>query len=173
MLIEEVTVTPEMLYSACLKAEAMGALNNSVMKGAGNVVGFVGEAIAQQVLGGTFENLDNEKPNYNYDLLIDGMKVDVKAKRTSVRPLDTYDCSVWAKNTKQKCDAYAFVRVKDSLTVGWFLGTIPKELFYKKARFLEKGEKDPSNGWKVKADCYNLEIKELETWQKTLKSLSK
>lgn len=162
-----------MLISACRKAEAMGPLKGSVTGGSNNVIGFVGEAIVHKVLGGTFENLDNENPNYDYDLLVDDIKVDVKAKRTSVVPLDHYDCSVWAKNTKQKCDAYAFVRVKDSLLTGWFLGTIPKSVFYERARHLRKGDVDPSNGWRVKSDCYNIEIKELMTWQKTHRLLSK
>jgi hypothetical protein len=158
----EVPISAEMRDVACHKAEDMGTLNNSISNGVGNVIGFIGEAITQQVLGGSFANTD--EPNYHYDLLVDDLKVDVKTKRTSVKPLDTYECSVWAKNTRQKCDAYAFVRVKNSLTVGWFLGVMPKKLFYKKATLRMKGEKDPSNRFTIRADCYNIEIKELMQW---------
>lgn len=145
-----------MLLAARADAVQMGQLNNSITKGQGNVAGFVGERIAQAVLGGKLDN------TYDYDLVLpNGKTVDVKTKQTSVEPKDYYDCSVAAFNTKQKCDYYAFVRVKNDLSVGWFLGIISKEDYFKQARHLKKGDKDPSNNYTVRADCYNLAIREL------------
>ena len=155
--MQEIEITLDMIDKARVKAKDMGRLNNSILKGRGSLAGFIGEQIALHCLGGVWEN------TYEYDLILpDGSKVDVKTKQTSVTPLPEYDCSVANFNTKQECDMYAFVRVKGDLTVGWYLGSITKEDYFKKARFMKKGDIDPSNNYKVRADCYNLTIKELD-----------
>ena len=93
----EVVVTGDMLVTARDKAAEMGRLRNSITNGAGNIAGFIGEAIAQQVMGGVLAN------TYDYDLILcNGKTVDVKTKQTSVKPLETYECSIAALNTKQE-----------------------------------------------------------------------
>ena len=155
--MQEVEITLDMIDKARSKSTEMGVLKNSIIRGSGNIAGFVGEQIALQCLGGEWQN------TYEYDILMpDGKRIDVKTKQTSVAPLPDYDCSIAKYNTKQKCDSYAFVRVKKDLTVGWYLGTINKDSFFDKARFMKKGTVDPSNNYKVQADCYNLKIKDLE-----------
>ena len=57
-----------------------------------------------------------------------GIKVDVKTKQTTVKPLPHYECSIAKTSSKQDCDWYIFTRVKKDLSVGWFLGAISKEL---------------------------------------------
>ena len=152
----EVIITQDMLDKANNKSEEMGRLNNSITKGRGNLAGFLGEQIALQVLGGEWSN------TYDYDLVTpDNKKVDVKTKQTTVTPRPYYECSVAKFNTRQKCDSYAFVRVKNTMDVGWFLGSMEHDEYYDKATFLKKGEVDPSNNFTVKADCYNLKIEEL------------
>ena len=152
----EVDLDNGLIEKAKVKAEEMGVLNNSILQGNGSVAGFIGEQIALHCLGGTWEN------TYEYDIVLpDGSKIDVKTKQTSVTPLPEYDCSVANFNTKQECDAYAFVRVRKDFRIGWFLGLISKDVFFKKARFLRKGEIDPSNNFVVRANCYNLSIGEL------------
>jgi hypothetical protein len=152
----EINITQDMLDKAHNKSEEMGRLNNSITKGKGNLVGFLGEQIALQVLGGTWSN------TYDYDLVTpDNKKVDVKTKQTTVTPLPYYECSVAKFNTSQKCDLYAFVRVKNTRDVGWFLGCMEHDEYYEKATFLKKGEVDPSNNFVVRADCYNLKIEDL------------
>ena len=152
-----VAISSEMLDRSKVKANELGKLNNSILKGDGNLVGFLGEEIANLVLKGTIKN------SYDYDLILeDGSKVDVKTKRTTVVPKDFYECSVAAYNTKQKCDYYCFVRVKDDLTCGWFLGVYKKEDYFKDAMFMKQGDIDPSNNFKVKADCYNMKINQLK-----------
>lgn len=155
--MNEVEITLDMIDKARTKSTEMGVLKNSIIRGNGNIAGFVGEQIALQCLGGEWQN------TYEYDILMpDGKRIDVKTKQTSVAPLPDYDCSIAKFNTKQECDSYAFVRVKKDLTVGWYLGTIKKGSFFDKARFMKKGTVDPSNNYKVQADCYNLKIKELD-----------
>lgn len=153
----EVGITAKMLVDARDKAAEMGKLRNSILNGAGNIAGFIGEAIANQVLGGEILN------TYDYDLVLsNGTTLDVKTKQTSVKPLDTYDCSIANLNTKQKCDYYCFVRVKNDFTVGWYLGVYPKEQYMLDSVFMKRGTIDPSNGYTVKSDCYNLKINQLK-----------
>jgi len=150
-----------MLLRARDKAKELGQLRNSITKGAGNLVGFVGEEIAYAVLYKAYKRVRFVN-NYDYDILVDGWRVDVKTKATSVKPLSSYQCSVSALNTKQACDVYAFVRVKNDLTVGWWCGNIAKDRFFNKAVFCKKGSDD--NGYVFKSDCYNVPIKDLKLW---------
>ena len=153
----EIVISPAMLVEARDKAAEMGQLRNSIIRGAGNIAGFIGEAIAQQVLGGKLCN------TYDYDLVLDnGTKLDVKTKQTGYVPLPSYDCSIAALNTKQDCDYYAFVRVKNDFSVGWYLGVYNKDQYMKDAVFMQKGTIDPSNGYTVKSDCYNIKIDQLK-----------
>ena len=157
----EVQVTQDMIDNAKSKSEEMGALNNSIRRGEGNLVGFIGEQVALAVLGGSWSN------TYDYDLITpEGKKVDVKTKQTTVAPRSYYECSVAKFNTKQQCDVYAFVRVKSSLDTAWFLGVMDKKEYYKRATPLKRGDVDPSNNFTVRADCYNLKIADLENVEK-------
>ena len=154
----EIAVSATMLVEARDKSVEMVSLYNSITRGAGNIAGFIGEAIAQHVLGGELFN------TYDYDLVLpDGTKVDVKTKQTGYVPLPSYDCSIAALNTKQDCDYYCFVRVHHNLSVGWYLGVYNKDQYMKDAVFMQKGTVDPSNGYTVKSDCYNLAIHKLQS----------
>ena len=115
--------------------------------------------IVVSVLGGEASN------TFDYDIVLDdGTKVDVKTKRTSSPPLPHYSCSVAKFNTRQDCDVYAFVRIKYDLSTGWYLGHISKNDFYLRATEHKRGEHDPSNGFVFRADCYNLPIQDLESY---------
>ena len=153
----EVVITGDMLVTARDKAAEMGRLRNSIISGAGNLAGFIGEAVAQQVMGGVLTN------TYNYDLILcNGKTVDVKTKQNSVKPLETYECSVAALNTTQECDYYALFRVNNDFSVGWFLGVYEKQQYMLDAKYLTKGTIDTDNGYVVKSDCYNLPIHQLK-----------
>lgn len=153
----EVKITEEMIAKAQQSAEEMGKLRNSIRKGEGNLVGFIGEQVAHQVLGGFIDN------TYDHDIVLDDFMttVDVKTKETTCAPKPYYSCSVADYNTKQKCDYYAFVRVKKDLSVGWYLGVYPKQSYVKDAVFLKAGDFDPDNNFTVKSDCYNIPISKL------------
>lgn len=153
----EVDITPEMVSLAQQKDKEMGTLRNSITKGEGNVVGFLGEIIANSVLKGRIEN------TYEYDIILsNGTTVDVKTKKTTAQPKPSYDCSVAAFNTKQKCTVYCFVRVHSDLKKGWVLGMYDKKDYFTDAIFLQRGDVDPSNNYTVKSDCYNMKIQDLQ-----------
>jgi len=151
--MQEIKITKGMLADASNRAKELGILKNSISKGKGNVAGMLGEEIVLKVLGGKL------KSSYDYDIILpDGSTTDVKTKLTTVKPLPKYSCSVSAYNIRQKCDSYTFVRVKKDLTVGWFLGSINKLDFFNEARFVEKGEIDPTNEYKARTSCFNCPI---------------
>jgi hypothetical protein len=156
----EIEITEQMKKRAWKKARKMGELNNSITNGDGNIAGFLGEEVANQIINGTISN------TYDYDIISsDGTKWDVKTKRCTSPPREHYECSVAAYNTKQHCDNYVFVRIENingKWGRAWFLGIYNKKDYLKDAKFLKKDQIDSSNNFKVKADCYNLPIYKLK-----------
>ena len=65
-----VPITSAMKGKATRSANRMGRIRNSIMRGKGNVYGFLGEQIAQLVLGGELVN-KGKKYDVNYDLILD------------------------------------------------------------------------------------------------------
>jgi len=161
--MKNIKIEKEDINLAKKMASSMGTLNNSITKGQGNVIGFLGEIIVAKELGITLDN------TYDYDLIFNNKKIDVKSKKVSSAPRDYYECSVAALNTRQKCDLYAFTRIKNDLSEGWILGCLEKEKYLSDSKFLKKGSIDPDNNWKVLTDCYNLPINKLETVDKLIK----
>lgn len=162
----KVEITNKMLKKAQKKADDLGQLKNSIMKGKGNLTGFLGEEIVKSFLSARSSNTKN------YDIVHNKKKYDVKTKLTTKEPLPEYDCSIASYNTVQECDSYIFVRIQkdkeDNLICGWILGWMDKEDYFQNAEYWPKGKIDPSNGYRVKASCYNLKIKDL----KCIKELS-
>ena len=153
----EVKITGFHIESAKTLAEDLGQLKNSITSGDGNLSGFIGEVVTSEITGSSHSN------TYDYDLILpSGKTVDVKTKRTNYAPREYYDCSVAAFNTKQKCDHYAFVRVKNDLSIAWILGFYEKATYFQDAKFHKKGDYDPDNRFTFKADCYNMKISNLE-----------
>jgi hypothetical protein len=155
----KIPILKEMIINAELRSNAMGVLNNSITHGKGNIAGFIGEEVANAVIGGTIVD------THDYDILTqNGKRVDVKTKRCTSAPKDYYECSIAKYNTKQNCDCYVFVRVEyteNGWDRAWLLGYYPKDLYFQKARYLQKGQIVDNNNFKVKADCYNMKIKDL------------
>ena len=130
----EIEITQDMKKRAWRKARQMGEINNSITKGDGNIAGFLGEEVANDIIKGDISN------TYDYDIVKDGVKCDVKTKRCTSEPKPYYECSVAAYNTKQKCDYYVFVRLENingRWTRAWVLGCCNKNKYFKNARFLK------------------------------------
>ena len=150
-----INITDKDIKEAKLLANSMGKLRNSITKGQGNVHGFLGEIITSKFLKSKLNN------TYDYDIIHNNLKIDVKTKRVTTPPRDYYECSVASLNTKQLCDIYVFTRILKDMTKGWLLGYINKKDYFDKAVLLKKGDIDLSNNWKVLTDCYNLPINKL------------
>ena len=153
--MKHINITKQNIQQAQTLAEEMGQLKNSITKGQGNIHGFLGEIIVSKFLDIEISN------TYDYDMIFNNIKIDVKTKRVTTPPRDYYECSVANLNTKQRCDIDVFTRILKDMTQGWILGYINKEDYFKKSTFMKKGEVDPSNNWKVSTDCYNLPINKL------------
>lgn len=138
------------------EAEDLGDLGEgSITRGGGNYAGIFGELLFVEVFGGERAN------TYNYDIIYEGVKVDVKTKRRSVAPEPYYECSIADYNTEQECDYYYFVSVLDNYEHAWMLGCYEKGQYMHDATFHKKGEIDGDNDYMFKADCWNLPISEL------------
>jgi hypothetical protein len=136
-------------------------LKNSIVKGKGNIYGATGEVITADYFKGKGCLVDTIS-TYDYDLIVDGYKIDVKAKHTNVKPRPHYLATVTNFNTTQQCDFYLFARILKDLSKGWVLGYINPSKFYDLAEFVNKGDLDV-NGWAFKADCHNIQIKDLSS----------
>jgi len=156
-----VQITPEQVQRAS-ELYSFGALKDSITKGKSNIYGALGEVIVHDYLKGKGKNV-KIVGDVNFDIVSNGKKLDVKTKRTSVPPIQSFNCSVAAYNTRQECDYYVFVRVMEDQSEAWIVGYTGKEEFYKRAKFYRKGQADPVlPAWKFTADCYNLEIGKLQ-----------
>lgn len=122
----------------------------------GKLAGFLCEQIFVDNFGGELVN------SYNYDILLNGLKIDIKTKRCSSEPLGEYTCSVSAyQKDKQDCDYYVFFRALNDLSKVWVLGAISKEEFFKKATFVPKGTRD--GRFVASADMYSMKISDLDS----------
>jgi hypothetical protein len=150
-----VTITTDMIDRATILAEKLGKLNNSILSGKGNFAGFLGQEMFLKQFGGVPAN------DYDFDIVYNGKRIEIKTKNTTVTPRDYYMCSVAAYNTAQDSDYYAFCRVKVSDNIGWICGFYPKNKYFIDATFLKQGDYDPDNDYYVRADCWNLPISKL------------
>ena len=92
-------ISQNALRRARARAEKLPLLNNSIRRGEGSLVAYIGEEVAKNVLNGQI------KDTYDYDIVYQDTKVDVKTKERTVAPKPYYECSVADFNTKQDCDS--------------------------------------------------------------------
>lgn len=155
----EIDITADMIRLAQEKANELGQLSNSIRQGRGNLAGFLGEAVVDAAWGGGISS-----NTYDFDATLEGEKFEIKTKDRTVPPALHYEASVANYNTKQRAGYYVFVSLlrRDTLfTKGYVIGIIPTSDYYKEATFRRVGEIDPSNGWTVRANCYNLPYEKL------------
>lgn len=160
-----VNITESMIALAKEKAKNLGTLRNSIRKGEGNLAGFLGEmAFAQK-----FHNKCQLSNSYDRDIKAGKFNVEIKTKDRTVFPKITYECSIANYNTSQDSDFYVFVslfRQNGKYVKAFILGFMNKKEYFEKSKFLAEGTVDPSNDWKVSADCWNLPIHELISFKK-------
>lgn len=151
-----------MIQVAQRKADKIGLLRNSISSGKGNLVGALGEIIVSAYL-----NIDIHKKqefSYNYDILFNGKKIEVKSKTCNSIPLPEYECSIAEYNTIQECDYYVFTRIRQNLEEGWILGAIPKQEFFNNCKVFPKGT--PQANWRAgesfRCNTFNIAINRLK-----------
>lgn len=138
-------------------------LKDSISEGKSNIIGAIGEIVVRDWYSKDHNVIDES--TFNYDLIINGIKVDVKSKNTIYEPKPHYAIHIPAANIKQKCDVYLFVRINLERRIAYLTGWIPKDEFFEKATFIKKGTPGVSPNFVHKADSYNLEIQNLNKCQ--------
>ena len=163
----EVVISDDMVERAKHKSKEMGTLNNSIRDGAGNLAGFLGEEIVLKAWAGS-----TSANTYQHDIKFEEVSFEVKSKDRTVLPKLDYECSVAKFNTRQRADFYVFTSLyrpnRDNPTLytkGHILGIINKAEYFQHAKHLRKGDLDPSNGWVVRAECYNLPYEQLNRFE--------
>ena len=157
----EAPFTKDMIAVAKKRAGELGSLKDSIRKGQGNFVGYLGELAVAEYIGA------ERHDTYNSDLKKDGITIEVKTKQCSSKPTLDYEASIAITSKKQRPNMYMFTRIemnKGEVIAIWLCGQISYEDYFRKARFLEKGDKDPQPNnpdWKVKQSCYNLIYRDL------------
>jgi len=164
----------QMIRLAAKKAQQLGTIKNSITGGAGNVAGYLSEIALSEHLGCSNVSCDPGEYKYDFDLLKNGKKIEVKTKRRTVDPELHYEVSIAEASKHQQTDFYAFISITFSKKTGfgvnskyyspqslWLCGFMSRSEYFKRARFLKKEEIDRSNGFTVKADMFNMPISEL------------
>lgn len=157
-----INITKEQIERA-KKLYPFKELKGSITKGNSNIYGALGEIIIYDLSVEKGMDVDFNS-TYDYDLIINNYKVDVKTKRTTVIPKEDYLCSISSFNTTQKCDFYFFLRINENLKECYLIGYKSKGDFFKESSFNKKGTLDV-NGWTFKDDCYNIKIKQLNKFK--------
>lgn len=166
----EVKIIPEMIAAARVEEARIRDNRRGRPVWAGSITN--GKKLFEGMLGEQMVSVHlcaAKKQSYDWDLEKWAQTLEIKTKCCSDRPKRHYLCSVAAANCRQDCDLYVFVRLKYGYSKGWILGALTPEEFKAKARFLKKGEPDPTSdkGWRIVADCWNVmgcQLNPLETY---------
>ena len=158
----DVDIEPDWLLEAATRFK-FKKLKGSMMKGKSNFWGALGEVVVLHYFEKTHKVIDPDPFSYDYDLIIDGLKVDVKTRKTDCRPPLGWNCNVFAYNTHQRCDFYFFVRTHTDFNTAYLLGWTRKKEFFDKAKFMPKGTQ--GEGFIHEADDYMLRISELNKFK--------
>ena len=164
-LIINIPFTKEMVESSHKKAKALGKINNSILGGLGNFAGYLGEEAVAHFIGAEIVSNDEGTDKYNYDIVKDGRRIEVKTKRRTVAPRDYYDVSVAKTSAHQQPDLYIFTSIQfqgATPRAVWVLGQKRRDEYFKEATLWKKGDVDKRNNFKTHQDMYNLQVKDLE-----------
>ena len=100
-----------MVDEAVEKAKKLGSINNSITSGGGNLAGYLAEIALAEDLQCNNVSCDEGNEKYNYDLIKNDLKIDVKTKRRTVDPRPSYEVSIAETSKHQKADTYAFISI--------------------------------------------------------------
>lgn len=142
----KIEITPGQIERA-KNLYSFNKLKNSIKDGEGNLIGAIGEIVAFDYYQEQ-DKLVIHSGDFNYDLLIDGLKIEVKTMESNSPPKDHYECNVSLFNAEQNCDYYLFVDVDSSHSTAFIKGYVSKERFKKIRQLKKQGEKNRSFEYK-------------------------
>jgi len=131
------------IITAYKRSLSMGILPGSYTKGAGNMVGCLGEVAVELYLRNSIYVGDTE---FNYDFLYRKKKVEVKSKSCGGLPKLSYSAFINGKKSKvDSNDIYFFTRVKRDLSMVYLLGWLPSKEIDSVGVYRQKGDVDKDN----------------------------
>ena len=136
------------------------ALNNSITEGESQIYGALGEVMVMDFLRSLNKPV-NYIGSYDYDLEINGKKIDVKTIKTDKEPTNDFNANISAFNTRQKTDFYLWCSVAESMKYGYIIGYLEKDEFYRVAELKKKGQIDWGK-WVFKSDTYTTKVKNIK-----------
>lgn len=134
-------------------------IKNSITQGKSQTWGALGEVIIMDRYDTKYEGVAD------YDCIINGHRVDVKTKKTTVKPRPDYNCSIVGTSVHQKCDFYFFLRINTKLPVAYLMGYMARKDFLTKASFNLKGEAE-TPFFDFTEDCFNLPMSDVNPFSK-------
>ncbi len=133
------------------------ALNKSIMRGGCNIIGALGEVMIQDI----FEVYQPDTAStYDYDLIIQNDKIDVKTGKVTRPPDKSYNAKIPAYQKFQETDYYFFGYVTADLTEYYLAGYIAKEQFFNLAELKRAGETEQE--FTFRCDTYILKAGRLK-----------
>jgi hypothetical protein len=157
--MKKIYITPDQIEEA-KDLYNFKCLKNSITNGESQVHGALGELIAMQVLE-LRENHVDYVGHYDYDLICNGKRIDVKTIKSNHEPKDEYNANISAFNHTQQTDYYLWCYVSLDMTYGYVIGYLEKDEFYRIAELKKKGDIDWGK-WTFKSDTYTTKIKNLK-----------
>ena len=137
-------------------------LCNSITEGQSQIYGALGEVMVMNFFKLYYENVEYVG-SYDFDIKINGKKIDVKTIKTDKEPSKDFNANISAFNITQKTDFYLWCSVAENMKYGYIIGYLEKDEFYKIAQIKKKGEIDWGN-WMFKSDTYTTQIKNIKTF---------
>ena len=99
--------------------------------------GYIGEVVVMDYYG------VGDVDDYEYDIIINEVKVDVKTITCKFKPTPNFlavvnSCEIDGEH-RQEADTYIFVRMREDYEVAWIVGYMMCENFFDLSTFVEKG----------------------------------
>lgn len=148
----EINITEDIIERASKRADAQ-RINTYSFTTNGKLYGILAEELFLSKYGGELKNTKH------YDIFLNDLKIDVKAKSCKGTPLGNYTASVSNYQKKHGSEFYAFYRIRTDLKVAWELGGSCKESFFSRATYVAAGTRDGQ--FLCKVDMWSLPIDEL------------
>jgi hypothetical protein len=157
--MKKIYITPDQIEEA-KDLYNFKCLKNSITKGESQLHGAIGEVITMEFLKSKGKAVKYEG-DYNYDIISNGKKIDVKTIKTDKEPTDKFNANISAFNHTQQTDFYLWCAVSADMTYGYVIGYLEKDEFYKIAELKKKGDIDWGD-WVFKSDTYTTKIKNIK-----------
>jgi len=172
--MKELEFNQEMMDSATKWSEdTLGKFikKNTIMKGINASAGAFAGRLGEIALSKYFDvGIEDKK---DYDLIVDGKKLEVKTKQRAVKPRPDYIVQVASTSRHQQPDSYAFLTLEyeDRNSGGvylkpkrlWLCGFKSAKDYFEQAELWPKGYVDPKMpSYVTKRDMYVMAIEDLD-----------